>query len=168
MRWIYGAMTLAGVGQIGVTSAQSGIKQGAIDAADLGIGFIPVVGGVYDIVVGWTQFFKWSEITSSREVTKTDALKRMGFGVLGLIPIAWQMFKAVAKWEKIVEVARKVAVVERTAQVTGKILILNEAKNLGVALYDASGSVVSENGWIKKTAEAIFTGKKFPVNAQSS
>lgn len=164
MRWVYGAMMLAGIGQIGVTSAQSGMKQGAIDAADLGIGFIPVVGGAYDIVVGWAQFFKWSEITSDREITKTDALKRVGFGVLGLIPIAWQMFKAAAKWEKIIEVARKVAVVERTAQVTGKVLILNEAKNLWVALYDASGSVVSENGWVMKTAEVVLTGKRFPIN----
>lgn len=164
MRGVYGALTLAGLGQIGVTTANSGLKQWAIDAADMGIGFIPVVWGAYDILVGAGQWIKWKELTSERAVSWTDALKRMGFWVLWLIPIAGQIFKAAAKWEKLVEVARKVAVVERTAQITWKVLILNEAKNLWVALYDATGSVVSERGGIQKTVESVYTGTRFPVN----
>ncbi len=168
MRGIYGAMTLAWLGQIGVTTAKSGWKQGALDATDMGIGFIPVAWWVYDLSVWLMQFVKWSELVSfedkAREVSKTDALKRMGFWVLGLIPIAGQALKAAAKWEKILEVTRKVAVAERTAQVTGKLLLLNEAKNLGVWLYDASMSTVSVKGGILETWKTLLNNQTLPVN----
>ncbi len=164
MRVVYGALTLVGLGQIGVTTANSGLKQWAIDAADMGIGFIPVVGWAYDIVVWFAQWVMGEEITSKRKVDRGDAIKRVWFGMLGLVPILWQAAKAWATWGKIVDVARKVAVVERTAQITWKVLILNEAKNLWVALYDATGSVVSERGGIQKTVESVYTGTRFPVN----
>ena len=165
MRWVYGTLTLVGLGQIGVTTANAGLRQWAIDAADMAIGFVPVVWGAYDILVGLWQAAKGSELTSDRKVERLDALKRIWFGMLWLVPIAGQAVKAWVKWEKIVEVARKVAVVERAAEVTGKVMVLNEAKNLWVALYDATGSIASERWGVQKTAESLYLGRQLPINA---
>jgi hypothetical protein len=55
MRFGYGSLMLAGIGQLGMTATQDK-KKAAIYAGDMAAGFVPFgIGGVYDIGMGIHQ-----------------------------------------------------------------------------------------------------------------
>lgn len=63
------------------------------DAIDLGVGFIPVIGGLHDLKIAW----EWKDL-NNRELTGSERGLRTAFGVVWLVPWFWVLAKWVFKW----------------------------------------------------------------------
>ncbi|MBP9779144.1 hypothetical protein KBD33_00805, partial [Candidatus Gracilibacteria bacterium] len=116
MRGVYGLIGLAGVGSLGV-QAMTDWKSAGLDAADIGLGFIPG----YDLYMAVR-----GKDLNGRPIEGKDLWARVGFGTLALVPGLGALARtagvaALKGAGRAAEVVNTVRAVEQSTQVVGKI-----------------------------------------------
>ncbi len=153
MRWMYGALMLAWVAQIGMTAKQDSNKA-FIYAGDMAAGFLPFgIGWVYDIAnaaysgVTGKNYWTWDK------VTRSDALTRWAMGVVGVVTF-WA--SNVLKWVATADKAYNVAKMALTASKgVWHGYVLWESAHLGYGLVDIGRSLLAEGDGFKQNWEAL-------------
>lgn len=140
MRWVYGFIALAWVGWLGMQAAKWEWKSAWLDAADIGLGFIPG----YDLYMA----MRWKDL-NGRPIEGKDLWARVGFGTLALVPWVWAIartagltaVKAAGKADKAIDVINTVRAVEQSTQVVWKI---GSAGYLGYTLIDITKQTIEQ------------------------
>ncbi len=153
MRLLYGALMLAGIAQIGMTASQDG-KKAAVYAGDMAAGFLPFgIGGAYDIANGIYEWFTGKNYWTWDRVQWSDALVRVGMGVIGVVTFgASNIVKAAAKADKAYDVAKMAMTASKWI---GHGYILWQGAHLGYGLVDVGRSMMSEGDGFKQNWEAL-------------
>lgn len=117
------AFSLLADSTLKVSSGETSVKEVLLQWTDLGVGFIPVLWGVYDAVtaftgspITWKQFEGWDKWTRVGLWVTTAVLDGFSFGTLGTA------LKGVVKWGKPVAKAGKTALTLAKATTWAKVL----------------------------------------------
>ncbi|MBW7954388.1 hypothetical protein H3C61_01105 [Candidatus Gracilibacteria bacterium] len=102
------------------------------DAIDLGIGFIPIIGGLHDLKIAWD-----GEDLNDRKLSSGERLTRTAFGIVGLIPGAGILAKGVFKGS--VAVSKGVNIAIQTTNIVGKGLTYSM---LGFSIATATKEII--------------------------
>lgn len=169
MKMVYGGLKwvwVAGAARtIGNEIHQGKMKEAWLDAFDAGmwfIGMVPglnIISGVYDIGMAGKQFITGTDI-NGRKVSTTQSFVRLGFGIVGLIPVVGNVVKwaAAARWA--VKVVGAVEKVESAANIAMKTAILGQAGTIAYDVVDVTANMFREP--VADVAMRVVRGQEQP------